>query len=150
LSDKEHRNARKYVYDVWENSYFPKYNEEAFNESGYQVIAETAAIGFDEIAVLIYKKLDFKKLEPTSMVGGYLPKDEFFAAYSGAVINSWIALKTFIMKRRHNNVQYYMKYFEKLYLDAVKFHKDNDIGETKFQRLRFQYLNPQNSKLQTN
>ena len=56
--------------------------------------------------------------------------------YSGEVVNSWSTIEEYINRERIDRERpYYMRYFEKLYDDALEFREKNDLGKTKYQKL---------------
>jgi len=135
LSNTENRAARKYVYNRWEDE-FLKNNDGLFKDLQFIQNAEIIATTFDEVGVFIYKKINLKTKEKPFRFRGFINKDFFFSVYSGAVVNSWNTLEEFITRERtERETKYYMRYFEKLYDDAIEFREKNGLGKTKFQKL---------------
>ncbi|QUC65323.1 hypothetical protein NsoK4_03500 [Nitrosopumilus sp. K4] len=142
LNSKDNRSYRKYVIERWSN-YIPEkiIHEEEFREKGEKIMND-----WDEIGILIYRKLDLKTKKPARF-GGYIPKDVFFTAYAGAVVNSWIVLeelKNQLSKERDATI--FKLYFQKLYEDAMEFREKFGSGETSIQKLDRERKEEQQSK----
>ena len=137
LNNQENRKAREYIYRRWENEYLPKKNVSLFNVDEFKEKALKVATDFDEIGVLIYKKIDLKTLKTTaSRYDGFLPRGVFLTAYSGAVVNSWVTLRDFLKKEaKERETKYFKRYFKRLYTDALVFRKKNELGKTRIQKL---------------
>jgi len=130
LNSEENRIARRYVIQRWEN-YIP---EEIINEPKFQDLGKKVMNDWDEIGILIYRKIDLKTKKP-SIFGGYVPKDVFLNGYSGSVVNSWIVLNDLRKKLSDEwGATHFKIYFEKLYEDALKFREKNESGETNIQK----------------
>jgi len=136
LSNVENRDARRYVYNRWEDEFLKLSNDGMFKDSEFIKKAEIIASTFDEVGVFIYKKINLKTKEKSFRFRGFINKDFFLTTYSGAVVNSWNTLEEFITRQRiERKAKYYMRYFEKLYDDAIKFREKNELGKTKLQKL---------------
>lgn len=130
LNSDDNRMARRKVFERW-NNYIP---EKIINESEFQDLGKKVMNDWDEIGILIYRKIDLKTKQP-SRFGGYVPKDVFLTGYSGAVVNSWIVLNDLRIKLSDEWGSTHFKiYFEKLYDDAIEFREKNGSGETAIQK----------------
>lgn len=130
LNSDDNRIARRKVIERW-NNYIP---EKIITEPEFQDLGKKVMNDWDEIGILIYRKIDLKTKQP-SRFGGYVPKDVFLTGYSGAVVNSWIVLNDLRIKLSAEWGSTHFKiYFEKLYEDAIEFRKKNGSGESAIQK----------------
>lgn len=140
LGNEEHRRARECVINA-----FLKYVDE--NESNLELFKvienkiEIVRTDYDQIGVLIYKHIDEDNLGDKNQDRGffhtrkgYLPKEDFFEAYAGSVINNWCALEHFIESQKGTKFsdKRFVVFFNHLYIDAKRFQEKK--GESNVQR----------------
>ena len=140
LQNEKHRDARRCVFHAFEE--FVK--EEKPNFSLFEVIEDKVEIvrtDFDQIGVLIYGNVEEEdgKLKVRRFgQKGYIPKDIFFQAYAGSVVNSWISLKHFLNYQRKTKFSLrFMVFFEKLAEEADEFQATiNNGSKTHMQKVQ--------------
>lgn len=154
LTNDKHRESRSKVIEAFE-----KYLEgnvnclSVFKSDEYRKHVEFVRSDFADIGVLIYGELDYeivkkelKKDEkdlkhldrqygiPWTRKGA-LTKNLFLSAYSGSVINCWYALEHIInYERVHNRAEHFMMNFELLFIDALRFKHNHNLGDSKIQK----------------
>jgi hypothetical protein len=138
LADKDHRDARKVVFKAFEE--YVKGDKP--NLIIFEKIEEDVEIvrsDYDQIGILIYKHIDKAgkyTLNLNKRGSGYVPKEVFFEAWAGSVVNSWFALEHFIEYQRGEKFseKRFMLFFQHLASEALEFHKSK--GSSKIQKLK--------------
>jgi hypothetical protein len=111
LNDDEHRNARRFTYEAYRESKSMGDLTTFEDESHYRYITTTAS-DFDHVGSLIKNSPTIKKV--------------FFDIYAETVIICWKALEAHIKaERKKRKTDFYMKFFNWLNDEAVKYWHDN-------------------------
>jgi len=140
LTDPENREERETLYNAWEDAVVEnkkfKNLDDIYQRKFFRDAAERVMNDWDEIGLIIYKKLNLKNLEQKQKPKGYIDKDIILTAYSGAIMNSWAILNHYIKNERQSRETPYLKiYFLQLYRDAKKFMDRDCLPVPKFYRL---------------
>ena len=137
LGHEENVKSRGEVYRLWkENMNNVEKLKLLYQNSEFIKHAERVMRDFDELGILVYKKINLENKKVEGYFQGFLPKEVFFNAYAGAIINSWVTLEDFIngIKIEREEPRF-KRYFEKLYDDAKEYRIKVGYGETKYQKL---------------